>query len=244
MRFYKIVTSLLILALLASCTEESNTESVTPPVQARSVNPISNSRVTILVSDYIFGRPTTWMTKNLNTTRYRNGDPIPQVNDPAVWPTLTTGAWCYYNNDPANCAKYGKLYNWYAVNDPRGLAPTGWHVATRSDFWYTIDYYNNNSTWDYERGGDFKSTVGWDTPNLGATNNTGFTGLPGGKREPGDGTTPDFFLAGYLGVWWLATPQPGNNFQAYYFTLNSNSSVFADGVTPKFMGFSVRCVKD
>ena len=74
-----------------------------------------------------------WMPKNLDVDHYRNGDPIPQVTDPEVWGTLTTGAWCYYNNDPANGAVYGKLYNWYAVNDPRGLAPAGWHIPTEAE---------------------------------------------------------------------------------------------------------------
>ena len=73
----------------------------------------------------------TWMFKNLNVDRYRNGDPIPNVTDPAIWAGLTTGAYCYYNNDSATYAVvYGKLYNWYAVNDPRGLAPEGWHVPS------------------------------------------------------------------------------------------------------------------
>ena len=75
-----------------------------------------------------------WMLKNLDVSTYRNGDPIPQVTDPTTWVGLTTGAWCYYNNDPANGAIYGKLYNWYAVNDPRGLAPTGWHVPSDAEW--------------------------------------------------------------------------------------------------------------
>ena len=72
-----------------------------------------------------------WMNKNLDVSTYRNGDPIPNVTDPAIWAGLTTGAYCYYNNDSATYAVvYGKLYNWYAVNDPRGLAPIGWHVPS------------------------------------------------------------------------------------------------------------------
>jgi len=69
-----------------------------------------------------------WIQKNLNVSYYRNGDRIPQVTSPADWATLKIGAWCYYNNDPANESIYGKLYNWYAVNDKRGLAPIGWHI--------------------------------------------------------------------------------------------------------------------
>ena len=75
-----------------------------------------------------------WMLKNLNVDHYRNGNPITQITDSAKWANLTTGAWCYYNNDPANGTTYGKLYNWYPVNDPRGLAPLGLHVPT-DDEW-------------------------------------------------------------------------------------------------------------
>src|SRR4030095_15485991 len=78
-----------------------------------------------------------WMVKNLDVTTYRNGDIIPEVTDPTVWAALTTGAWCYYENNSTNGTTYGKLYNWYAVNDPRGLAPTGWHVPTDAE-WTTL----------------------------------------------------------------------------------------------------------
>jgi hypothetical protein len=76
-----------------------------------------------------------WSDKNLDVTKYRNGDPIPQVTDATLWANLTIGAWCWYNNDSATYAAiYGRLYNWYAINDPRGLAPTGWHVATDAEW--------------------------------------------------------------------------------------------------------------
>jgi uncharacterized protein (TIGR02145 family) len=77
------------------------------------------------------------MRENLDVVTYRNGDIIPQVTDPSLWSSLTTGAWCYYNNDANNGGIYGKLYNWYAVNDPRGLAPEGWHVPTDEE-WETL----------------------------------------------------------------------------------------------------------
>jgi len=74
-----------------------------------------------------------WMAENLNVSHYRNGDSIPEVTDPEQWAKLTTGAWCYYNNDPEMGVIYGKLYNWYAVNDPRGLAPNGWHIPNDNE---------------------------------------------------------------------------------------------------------------
>jgi hypothetical protein len=75
-----------------------------------------------------------WQAKNLDVAFYRNGDPIPQVTDATAWASLTTGAWCYYNNDSTQGNKYGKLYNWYAVNDPRGLAPQGWHIPSDTEW--------------------------------------------------------------------------------------------------------------
>lgn len=122
-----------------------------------------------------------WMDKNLDVTTYRNGDPIPYVTDPTVWAGLTTGAWCYYNNDPSNNATYGKLYNWYAVNDGRGLAPVGWHVPTDLEFTTLTTALGGASV----AGGKMKvtGTKTWLSPNTGATNTSGWAGLPGGGRN-------------------------------------------------------------
>ena len=115
-----------------------------------------------------------WMQKNLAVDHYRNGDPIPQVTDPTEWASLTTGAWCYYNNDPANGSIYGKLYNWFAVNDPRGLAPTGWHIPTddrdipTSSEWQLLsDCLGGNEI----AGGKMKSTSGWNNGGFNNNNN-------------------------------------------------------------------------
>ena len=136
-----------------------------------------------------------WMEKNLDVLTYRNGDIIPQVTDPTAWAALTTGAWCYYNNDVANGAIYGKLYNWYAVNDPRGLAPTGWHVPSDAE-WTTLETTLGG---DPVAGGKMKvaGTTRWTTPNTGATNESGFAGLPGGTRN-NNGT---FSNVGSNGYW-------------------------------------------
>jgi uncharacterized protein (TIGR02145 family) len=122
-----------------------------------------------------------WMQQNLNVEHYRNGDVIPQVSDAGEWGSLTTGAWCYYANDTANGIVYGKLYNWYALKDSRGLAPQGWHISRSDEFSYlTYSYLGGLDI----AGGKMKE-VGishWNTPNTGATNSSGFTGLPGGYR--------------------------------------------------------------
>jgi uncharacterized protein (TIGR02145 family) len=178
-----------------------------------------------------------WMTKNLDIDCYRNGDPIPKVTDPTAWAALTTGAYCYYNNDSATyAATYGKLYNWYAVNDPRGLAPEGWHIPTDFD-WTTLENCLGGST---VAGGLMKEigTTHWTTPNTGATNISGFVGLPGGNRFF-DGT---FLNVGNYGNWWSSTENdPAASWIRYlgYFLGNTTRGNYA-----KKDGFSVRCLRD
>ena len=140
-----------------------------------------------------------WGCANLDVTEYANGDPIPEVTDQATWAALTTGAWCYYNNDPLNGAIYGKLYNWYAVNDPRGLVPAGYHVPTNTDWINLINYLGG----DLVAGGPLKEagTVHWTSPNVGATNSSGFTGLPGGFRD----TAGAFQSINDISYWWTST---------------------------------------
>lgn len=178
-----------------------------------------------------------WKVRNLDVDRYRNGDPIPQVTDVATWASLTTGAWCYYKDDPANGAIYGKLYNWYAVSDPRGLAPEGWHIPTKDEF-ATL---SNCLGGDALSGGALKDTglTYWKSPNTGATNNSAFTALPGGIRE--------YNASGYYqllewGLFWTSTQESiPNAWSGYIF---SNNTVFTRDINNKHYGFSVRCVKD
>ena len=177
-----------------------------------------------------------WMRENLDVVTYRNGDVIPQVTNATAWAALTTGAWCYYNNDVANGAIYGKLYNWYAVNDIRGLAPTGWHVPTDTE-WTTL---TTKLEGESVAGGKMKSvgTTLWTTPNTGATNSSGFTGLPGGFRDY-DGT---FYYIGNYGFWWSST-QNGTT-DAWFRFLNYNDGNAYRVSLNKKNGFSVRCLRD
>ncbi len=129
------------------------------------------------------------MAENLNADHYRNGDPIPHVKDGEAWGGLTTGAWCYPRNDMKYGASYGRLYNWHAVNDPRGLAPEGWHVPGDNE-WQELEMYLgmhrallDNTGWrGNDTGGKLKKkgTAHWKTPNAGATNESGFSAVPGG----------------------------------------------------------------
>lgn len=179
-----------------------------------------------------------WMSKNLNVGRYRNGDIIPQVTDPDKWHSLTTGAWCWYNNDSATGHVYGKLYNWYAINDPRGLAPKGWHVPDNAE-WDTLAFALGGSN---IAGGKMKDTgtLHWMPPNLGATNSSGFTAYAGGERNS-YGLV--FYGFGYYGIWWSTTPGSFGNF--WFRSLNYNEeSIYADNFYPKNAGLSVRCIRD
>jgi len=177
-----------------------------------------------------------WMSKNLDVAFYRNGDPIPQVTDPTAWEGLTTGAWCYYENDSKQGTKYAKLYNWYAVNDPRGLAPQGWHIPSDAE-WTTLETTLGGSE---VAGGKMKEpgTLNWRTPNTEATNSSGWAGLPGGFRNS-DG--PFGSLRSY-GSWWSSTESSarsawGRNLLWAFGSINR-------GDYGKQSGFSVRCLMD
>ena len=178
-----------------------------------------------------------WMTKNLDVATYRNGDPIPKVTDNAAWAALTTGAYCYYNNDSATyAATYGKLYNWYAVNDPRGLAPEGWHVPT--DFeWTTLENCLGGAA---VAGGAMKETgaIHWTTPNTGATNISGWAGLPGGYRN----SLGTFNGVGNGGYWWSSTVVSTS--YAWFRYLNYSNGIISRDFNDKKVGFSVRCLRD
>ncbi|TAL70508.1 MAG: hypothetical protein EPN82_02540 [Bacteroidetes bacterium] len=199
----------------------------------------------------IFGQ--IWMKKNLDVDHYRNGDIIPEVKDSVAWSKLTTGAWCYYNNDPVLGAIYGKLYNWYAVNDPRGLAPTSWHVPSEGE-WTELET-NIHQYWGgypEQVGGRMKETgtTHWKTPNEGANNVSGFTALPGGFRTFDAGfDTSHYSGIGEIGEWWSSTEwQPDRFYQAgaHYRVLdNTYSNIFNNGYgMDKRLGRSVRCVWD
>jgi uncharacterized protein (TIGR02145 family) len=178
-----------------------------------------------------------WMDKNLDVNRYRNGDPIPKVTDPTAWEALTTGAYCYYNNDSATyAATYGKLYNWYAVNDPRGLAPAGWHIPSDAE-WTTLETCLGGAT---IAGGAMKETgtIHWQSPNTGATNSSDFTGLPGGYRN----YTGLFGNVGEYGYWWSSTSQSGAG--AWARQLRYDITDVLINSQAKRNGLSVRCLSD
>lgn len=176
-----------------------------------------------------------WAVANLNVSTFRNGDTIPNAKTNKEWVTAGESgkpAWCYYNNDPVNGSKYGKLYNWYAVNDPRGLAPAGWSLPGDAD-WVKLAYYLGGQG---AAGNKMKSTSLWIDGNIG-TNETGFTGLPGGYRVE-NGT---FLNLGSIGTWWSSTESKASSAIDFYLSLSGS---LGRSSSPKQRGESIRCLRN
>jgi len=185
-----------------------------------------------------------WTKQNLDVTTYRNGDPIPEVTDYTVWATLTTGAWCYYNNNPANGAIYGKMYNWYAINDPRGLAPIGWHVPSITE-WTTLRTCMGGQS---VAGGALKQvgTTTWLSPNTGATDSCNFTALAAGNRAIGFFPSPLAFDSqqSINTNFWTATEVISDPLRANVVFFVFNTAAFNLSTAVKECGFSVRLIQD
>jgi len=179
-----------------------------------------------------------WIAENLKTTRYQNGDPIPNITDGTEWSHLTTGAYCNYNNDSTNIIRFGRLYNGHAIADSRKIAPKGWHVAT-DDEWTTLTTFIGSSA-----AIKLKSKTGWDYyGNVdNGTDEYGFKAFPCGYRN----IFGIFNNLGYFVYWWSSTvnkSRGGSNFLWYRSIYFSNSDLFRFD-NYKELGFSVRCVKD
>jgi uncharacterized protein (TIGR02145 family) len=175
-----------------------------------------------------------WMAENLKTSVYRNGQPIANVTNNDQWVGLTTGAWCYYNNDIQYECPYGKLYNWYAVSDPRNVCPIGWHVPTDAEWTLLVNQLGGQLV----AGGKMKSITGWAPPNTAATNKSGFSGLPGGYRNESFGVGS---LGGGLALW--------SSSEVSLTTARSRGLTYGSGSANmvnanKLGGFSVRCLRD
>ena len=180
-----------------------------------------------------------WMGENLKTSKYSDGTTIPNITDNTQWQNNTTGAWAYYNNDAANNAKYGKLYNWYAVspttNGNKNLCPTGWHVPTDAEWTVLMDYLGGDAL----AGGKMKEvgTTKWISPNFGATNASLFTGLPGGIRYD-DG---NYSNIGNNGYWWSSEYDTNDDASCLGLSGSNGYAVIYGGF--KRDGLSVRCLR-
>ncbi|MFN5319636.1 MAG: fibrobacter succinogenes major paralogous domain-containing protein, partial [Bacteroidia bacterium] len=191
----------------------------------------NNVYSTVIIGDQL------WMAENLRTATYANGDPIPNVTGNLQWSNLSTGAWCNYDNNVLNDSLYGKLYNWYTVVDARNLCPTGWHVPSSVEWEVLVDLLGG----ELSAGGKMKSIVGWESPNQGATNESGFSGLPGGYRYYFQ--TGYFTDIGFYGYWWSTTTQPSTS-SAWIRTLNYSDDNASLASYAKKNGLSVRCIRD
>jgi len=245
----KLITLILGIALVYGCTSNNSNNSDSNNNSVTSVSDVDgNSYNVIILCNQ------TWTKSNLNVSKYSDGTPIPQVTNPTQWLNLTTGAWCYYNNDPAIGNTYGKLYNWYAVAGiynaasqtnitlRKKLAPLGWHIPADSEWTTLINCLGGENV----AGGNMKEagTSHWQSPNTVATNNSAFTALPGGFRYDDNGIfgSQGLLGVGFAGYWWSSSEtniENANILALYYF--NGGADLLPDY---KAYGFSVRCLKD
>ena len=177
-----------------------------------------------------------WIYRNLNVDHYRNGELIPEVKDSVTWANLTTGAWCYYNNDSALGDVYGKIYNGYAVRDPHYLVPDGWHIPTDSEWRKLSTYLGGENV----AGDKLKETglSNWLSPNAIATNESGFSALLGGYRY----VNGWFFDNGSFSSWWSSTESSASYSWSWYLYYDFTDIFRCSNYNG--YGFSVRCIKD
>jgi uncharacterized protein (TIGR02145 family) len=175
-----------------------------------------------------------WFKENLRSDNYRNGDAIHGNLTNSQWASTGTGAQAVYNNDPANLTAHGRLYNWYAVNDARGLCPMGFHVPSDEE-WTVLENALGGSS---VAGTALKSSAA-DSPPWDGSNSSGFSALPGGYRNYYNGA---FYDLGYGGYWWSSSPSGSDAWLRYLYS--GNSDVTRDYDDFVRFGFSVRCVRD
>ena len=234
----KTITLLILfigVVFLSSCrnkSDKANKSEVSPSEQTQYIVEDIDGNVykTVKIGNQ------TWMTKNLKTSRFNDGTPIPLVTDGAAWAALTTPAYCWYNNDSVSYKNtYGALYNGYAVMTGK-LCPMDWHVPTDEEWTKLIKYLGGESY-----AGDRLKETGtdyWVSPNTGATNESGYTALPGGLRYH-DGIFHDF---GFSGYWWTSTEY--SDTRAFFRYMDYEYSNVFGFNNSKNIGFSVRCIRD
>lgn len=246
---FQILTIGVFLVFAISCAK-NDTDNEPSPIDP--TNPTNGKTTAIFNSNISYGTMTdqdgnvyktitlgsqTWMAENLRTTKYNDSTAIPKVTSNIEWVTLETGAYCNYRNVTNNdtIATYGRLYNWYAINTGK-LAPIGWHVPTDAEWTTLISYLGG----ELVAGGKLREagTTHWRSPNVGATNESGFTALPSGMRWE-NGSCYDI---GEFCYWWSANEHDVQN--ALYRYTHTSHSTFYSGGHYKTLGLSIRCVKD
>ena len=229
---FSILITLLVLSLNNSCKKDVKNEDPTPtPVPTTVTDIDGNIYHTVTIGTQ------TWMVENLKTTKYRDGTAIQNVTDGTTWFTLTTGAYCNYAFNPTNSETYGRQYNWYAATDAHNICPTGWHLPTDADWVKLITYLGGGSI----AGGKLKETGTnhWQSPNSGATNETGFTALPGGDLPTNMGGV--HFIGGN-GCWWSSTEYSASEAWKIYMVFDKTTA--ERSYSSKSCGSSIRCIMD
>ena len=246
----QLIIALALTSALFSCKKETNTpansgKNTADTTKKANQNPTSGNGPNITDAEgntykTVYIGTQTWMAENLKVSKYNDGTTIPNITDKTQWSQLTTGAWSYYNNDLANNAKYGKLYNWYAVskttNGNKNVCPTGWHVPTDAEWTVLTDYLGGDSI----AGGKLKA-VGitcWYSPNTDATNTSLFSALPGGYRI----SNGIYYFIGSNGYWWSSTEISTN--YAWGRNLDNDDGDADRKGTREDDGLSVRCLRD
>lgn len=232
-KFVLIINAFAIISLFSSCNNATgneggsgNQKSVASGSETKVADDLPKEKE-VKIGDQI------WMTSNLNVDKFRNGDEIPEVKTTEEWETASKKgkpAWCYYENDPKNAEKYGKIYNWYAIKDARGLAPEGWRVPSNEDWEALIEVLGE------EAGKKIKSKNGWEE-NGNGTNEAGFFAFPGGYRSGGG----NFTDLGKYSAWWSASSY--TDIHAYGRCVHPNQDYIDDFDDHKGNGFSIRCLK-
>lgn len=225
MRVFNSVFLVLLVTLLVSCAKKEELEP----------NTMKDTRDNRIYKTIIIGKQE-WMAENLDVSKFRNGNPIPQAKTEKEWIKAAEQgkpAWCYYDLDTNNGKIYGKLYNWFAVNDPRGLAPEGWHIPTDKEWTQLIDFLGGPT----KAGAKMKSSSGWIDGSNG-TNESGFSGLPAGYRS----NLAEFFFMDQNGGWWSSTEKSSTH--AWFRVIFYDAVNVARYNYYKSNGLTVRCVKD
>ncbi|MFZ4402306.1 MAG: fibrobacter succinogenes major paralogous domain-containing protein [Bacteroidales bacterium] len=226
MTLYALCIMSVATLLMSGCKKDNTTTPTPTPATITDIN--GNLYHTVTIGTQV------WLKENLKVTKYRNGESIIKVND-ITWGNLTTGAYCYIDNDTNKLKIYGCLYNWFAVMDSRKICPTGWHIPTLAEVNTLKKYLGNNA------GGKLKETglTHWVNINIDATNETGFTALPGGRRD-----ADSYFAFSEYAYWWTSSEYVLDNTKATYFSVwyfVGNLDIIS---MDKKTGMSIRCIKD
>lgn len=231
---YSFILMSFVLLNWGCSKSDDNTTPAKTPTPATITDIDGNVYHTVTIGSQV------WLKENLKVSRYRNGDSIPNITNSTIWNNLSTGACCSYDNSTTMLNTYGYLYNWFAVIDSRKICPLGWHVPTLAEV-NTLDEYLGSS--NNNNGGKLKETglTHWAIPNGGATNSTGFTALPGGRRFL---VANGFFGLGNEGNWWTSSQDVFSSDEASYFTIDYFQGYLAQLGFNKKYGISVRCIKD